>query len=61
MLARAAEAGSASAALALGGTYDPNTREIAGESRDAPPDTAMARAWYEKAKDLGPAEADGYR
>jgi hypothetical protein len=57
VLARAAEAGSASAALALGGTYDPNMKEIAGARPDAPPDTAMARAWYEKAKDLGSAEA----
>ena len=57
VLARAAEAGSAPAALALGGTYDPLIREVSDARPDAPPDTAMARAWYEKAKELGSAEA----
>ena len=57
VLARAAEAGSAPAALAVGGTYDPGMREVSGARPDAPPDTAMARAWYEKAKDLGSTEA----
>ena len=57
VLARAAGAGSAPAALALGATYDPNMMEISGERRDAPPDPAMARVWYEKAKELGSAEA----
>jgi hypothetical protein len=93
-----AEAGSAAAALELGGTYDPNILEHlaagTGPVRAAPsvamqtnvvapheespgvgapapaksttpilmgipPDTAMARAWYQKAKDLGSPEAQG--
>ena len=55
---RAAEAGDARAALALGATYDPmvlarlGVRGIAG-------DVAKARTWYEKAKALGSAEAAG--
>jgi TPR repeat protein len=49
---RAAEAGDAKAALMLAETYDPNILR-AGVA----PDTAMARLWYEKAKDLGSPEA----
>jgi hypothetical protein len=55
---RAAEAGDARAALALGATYDPmvlarlGVRGIAG-------DVAKARTWYERAKALGSAEAAG--
>jgi hypothetical protein len=95
-LARAAEAGSAPAALALGWTYDPRsatTLEVGqpqqGETTgpralsatqqvqarrqtldmskklrlskelrpDTTPDIGMARAWYEKARDLGSADA----
>ena len=44
--------GNAAAALALGETYDPT---IPGAR--APVDVAMARAWYEKARDLGSTEA----
>jgi hypothetical protein len=55
-LERAAEAKSAPAALALARTYDPLTDRSAVRP-DAPPDMAMARAWYEKAKDLGSTEA----
>jgi len=58
VLKRAAEAGDASAALALGGTYDPIELEKLGE-HDSPPDIAMARTWYQKAKDLGSTEALG--
>jgi hypothetical protein len=53
----AAESGYAAAALALGGTYD--RRELArwkvvgGELADP----AMARKWYEKARELGSVEA----
>lgn len=56
VLERAAEARSAVAALALGRTYDPLVDRSATRG-DAPPDVAMARAWYEKAKDLGSTEA----
>jgi hypothetical protein len=56
VLERAAEAKSASAAFALARTYDPLVDRSAGRG-DAPPDLAMARAWYEKAKDLGSTEA----
>jgi hypothetical protein len=108
VLNRAAEAGSASAALELGGTYDPIVLEElggravalnvpspsptksatasasrqkdpppiselgvrlqpAGVAADRPstpdmtiaPDVAMARAWYQKARDLGSTEAAG--
>jgi hypothetical protein len=53
---RAAEAGYAEAALALGETYDPATlaeRGVLGMS----PDVAQARHWYERARDLGSLEA----
>ena len=56
VLERAAEAKSAAAALALARTYDPLVDRSAARG-DAPPDVAMARAWYEKAKDLGSTEA----
>jgi TPR repeat protein len=56
LLEQAAEAKSASAAFALGQTYDPLIERSAVRT-DAPPDIAMARTWYEKAKDLGSAEA----
>jgi len=56
VLERAAEARSAAAALALARTYDPLVDRSAIRG-DAPPDVTMARAWYEKAKDLGSTEA----
>jgi len=56
VLEQAAEAKNASAAFTLGQTYDPLI-ERSAVRLDAPPDIAMARAWYEKAKDLGSAEA----
>jgi len=56
LLEQAAEAKNASAAFTLGQTYDPLIERSAVRP-DAPPDIAMARAWYEKAKDLGSAEA----
>jgi hypothetical protein len=66
-LQRAARAGSAPAALELGGTYDPIILERLGatgitemvENVVVLPDTALARAWYQTAKDLGSAEATG--
>jgi hypothetical protein len=51
LLKRAAEAGDASAALALATTYDPAELKKL-RAHDADPDIAMARAWYQKAKDL---------
>jgi TPR repeat protein len=56
LLEQAAEAKNASAAFAIGQTYDPLIERSAARP-DAPPDMAMARVWYEKAKDLGSAEA----
>jgi hypothetical protein len=56
VLEQAAEAKNASAAFALGQTYDP-LMERSAVRPDAPPDLAMARIWYEKAKDLGSPEA----
>src|SRR5882672_5214680 len=47
VLEQAAEAKSASAAFALGQTYDPLIERSAMRP-DAPPDIAMARTWYEK-------------
>jgi hypothetical protein len=46
----------ASTALALGATYDPIILGKLG-ARDVSPDVAEARAWYQKARDLGSAEA----
>jgi hypothetical protein len=51
-LQRAAEAGDPQAAFALATTYDPillETRRVIG----VVPDIAMARVWYEKAKEFG--------
>jgi hypothetical protein len=56
LLKRAAEAGSARAALALGATYEPLVLKEIGVLGFAP-DVAMARTWYEKAKELGSREA----
>ena len=56
VLEQAAEAKNASAAFALGQTYDP-LMERSPVRPDAPADLAIARVWYEKAKDLGSSEA----
>jgi hypothetical protein len=56
VLRRAAEAGDPNAALALATTYDPillRARNVIGLA----PDIAMARAWYEKAKEFGSIDA----
>ncbi|MGC2410850.1 MAG: hypothetical protein WA441_12855 [Methyloceanibacter sp.] len=53
---RAAEAGSAEAALALGATYDPKFINDAGV-KGIKPDLAEARAWYVRARELGSAAA----
>jgi hypothetical protein len=52
VLQRAAEAGNASAAMALGATYDPNVLAklgVVGVSADV----EKARSWYQKAETLG--------
>ncbi len=53
---RAAEAGDAGGALALGATYDPVVLAKMGV-RGIAPDIEQARSWYEKARDFGSAEA----
>jgi len=53
---RAADAGSAEAAFALGTTYDPAfIKEI--RAQGIKPDMAQARAWYEQAEKLGDKDA----
>jgi hypothetical protein len=52
LLQRAAAAGHARAALALGGTYDPAVLRRLGVVGNAA-DIAQARTWYEKAGELG--------
>ena len=49
---RAAEAGSADAAYALGATYDPSFISDSG-AQGIKGDLAEARAWYERARELG--------
>jgi type II secretory pathway predicted ATPase ExeA len=53
---RAAEAGSARAALAMGRTYDPEYLAI-GMAQGEKPDPARAMEWYRKAAALGDAQA----
>lgn len=55
-LKRAAEAQDARAALALASTYDPNVLERLGVM-GVKADVAMARTWYEKAREFGSADA----
>jgi hypothetical protein len=52
LLRRAAGAGSAEAALALGASFDPLVIRRLG-AIGAQPDTARARQWYQKAVELG--------
>jgi Bacterial SH3 domain len=54
---RAAEAGSADAALSVGKTYDPSFIEEIG-AQGIKPDVKQARIWYERAKALGNKDAD---
>ena len=56
MLRRAAGGGSAQAALALGATFDPDVLAQLGVI-GFEPDPAQARAWYQKAAELGSIEA----
>jgi hypothetical protein len=53
---RAAEAGDATAALAMGATYDPVVLAKLG-FRGISADVGKARSWYEKAKEFGSPEA----
>jgi len=52
---RAAGAGSAAAALALGASYDPVVLSRLG-ARNVDADVSKARAWYQKARELGAPE-----
>lgn len=56
MFRRAAEAGSAQAAVAMGATFDPPVLRRMGVLGFAP-DAEQARAWYQKAADRGASEA----
>jgi hypothetical protein len=56
ILRRAAEAGDPRASLSLAATYDPIVLERLG-ARGISADIAMARTWYERAKDFGSDEA----
>lgn len=58
VLRRAADAGSAEAALALGATFDPLVIRSLGAVGMAP-DVAQAKQWYQRAADLGSAAAMG--
>ena len=55
-LQQAAEADNATAALELGGTYDPTLLQQQVPAVTDMGNVRMARLWYEKAKDLGSAE-----
>jgi hypothetical protein len=52
LLRRAAEAGSAEAALAVGATFDPVVMQRLG-AIGTTPDIAQARQWYQRAAELG--------
>jgi Sel1 repeat len=58
LLRRAADAGSAEAALALGATFDPLVIARLG-AIGMPADIAQARQWYQRAAELGSAAATG--
>jgi hypothetical protein len=58
VLRRAAEAGNPRAALALAATFDPIVLAKLGV-KGITPDVAMARNWYERAKEFGSSEATG--
>ena len=58
LLRRVAEAGDARAAFTLAGTFDPSVLKALG-LQDGAPDIALARLWYERAAQLGSADAQG--
>jgi hypothetical protein len=53
MFQRVAEAGDGAGAFALAETYDPIVLKELRPREEIMPDLALARAWYEKARDLG--------
>jgi TPR repeat protein len=55
LLRRAAELGSGPAALELARTYDSTPSTTPPEARETNP--ALARVWYERARELGMADA----
>jgi TPR repeat protein len=57
MFQRAAEAGDGAGAFALAETYDPLVLGGLRLREGIMPDLALARAWYERARDLGSLEA----
>ena len=56
VLQRAAEAGDAEAAVALGATYDPEVLSKLG-AVGISADVEKARSWYQKAESFGSSEA----
>ena len=56
LLERAADGQEAEAAFMLAGTYDPQVLGVQ-DMRSITPDPAMARSWYQKAAQLGSADA----
>jgi hypothetical protein len=56
LLRRAAEAGDVAASMALAATYDPGVLTQLG-AMGAKADVGTARAWYQKAADLGSSDA----
>ena len=56
LLERAADAQEAEAAFVLAGTYDPQVLGVQ-DMRSITPDPAIARSWYQKAAQLGSADA----
>jgi TPR repeat protein len=57
MFQRVAEAGDGAGAFALAETYDPLVLGGLRLREGIMPDLALARAWYERARDLGSLEA----
>jgi hypothetical protein len=56
---RAAEQGSSAGAMAMAQTYDPQELARLNALGGVQPDLALARSWYEKARELGAGDADG--
>jgi TPR repeat protein len=50
------DSGSASAAVVIGATYDPNMLDALG-GQNLPPDIAKARLWYQRAHQMGAPES----